>query len=419
MTTEDIKIHIVGGGISGIIAAKTLEEFGFAPTILEGSDRLGGRVKTDVVDGYQLDRGFQVLLSNYPAAQKFLDYKALSVQEFISGAAIFKKGKKSYIGDPLRDRSLWMKTLFSNVGTLGDKLKIFQLQNQLKKKSIEKIFESAEVSTIEYLRGYGFSKKIINNFFKPFFTGIFLEEKLETSSRMFEFVFKMFAEGSALIPKGGIEEISKQLSSQLEKTDIKFHTRVREVQDSKIILEDGDDLETAYTIIATEASSLISNLNNQQLDWKSCDTLYFTCDRRVIQKPFIGLIANKKTFINNIFYHSSVEMNQTEGKELLSVTIVKEHDLSENELIAQVEKELKDECGIENLTFLKRYQIGKALPQLHNLQYEVSPSETQLKERVFLAGDVQLNGSLNAAMLAGEAAAHGVLQVMGKTGVIQ
>ncbi|MAD96225.1 MAG: oxidoreductase [Flavobacteriaceae bacterium] len=419
MTTEDIRIHIIGGGISGIIAAKTLEEFGFAPTILEGSDRLGGRVKTDVVDGYQLDRGFQVLLSNYPAAKKFLDYKALSVQEFISGAAIFKKGKKSYIGDPLRDRSLWMKTLFSNVATLGDKLKIFQLQNQLKKKSIDKIFESAEVSTMEYLRGYGFSEKIIHNFFQPFFTGIFLEEKLETSSRMFEFVFKMFAEGLALIPKGGIEEISKQLSSHLQKTTIQLNTKVKAIQDTKIVLEDGNEIKTDYTIIATEASSLISNLKNQQLDWKSCDTLYFTTDARVIQKPFIGLVASRKSLINNIFYHSSVEMTQRGDQELLSVTVVKDHSLSEKELIAAVTKELQEECGIKNLQFLKRYQIDKALPQLHNFQYEVSPSETQLKERIFLAGDVQLNASLNAAMLAGEAAALGVLQVMGKTGVIQ
>ena len=103
MTTEDIKIHIIGGGISGLIAAQVLENYGFAPIVLEASDRVGGRVKTDLVNGYLLDHGFQVLLSNYPAAKKYLNYKELELQEFKSGAAIFVNGKQKVIGDPLRD----------------------------------------------------------------------------------------------------------------------------------------------------------------------------------------------------------------------------------------------------------------------------------------------------------------------------
>ncbi len=419
MTSEDINIHIIGGGISGLIAAKTLEEFGFSPTILEGSDRLGGRVKTDVVDGYQLDHGFQVLLSNYPAAVRYLDYDRLELQEFRSGAAVYKKGNLSYIGDPMRDSSVLLTTLFSRLGTLKDKWRIFSLQNDLKKKSIPKIFNTKEQTTMQYLKDYGFSPKIVKHFFKPFFTGIFLEEELATSSRMFEFIFKMFAEGLAVVPKKGMEAIPQQLAGQLSKTKIKLNTRVKAVTDKTITLNDGSAITSEYTIIATEASNLIPNLKNQSVDWKSCDTLYFTAPKRNIEKPFIGLISNADTLINTIFYHSSIAMEHCGKDELLSVTVVKEHQLSEEELVAQVKRELQRECGIKNLRFLKRYQIPKALPQLRNLQYDATPSETQLNERIFLAGDVQLNGSLNAAMLSGEKAALGLVQVLGKTGVIQ
>ena len=419
MTLKDIHITIIGGGISGLIAAKTLEEFGFSPTILEGSDRLGGRVKTDVVDGYQLDHGFQVLLSNYPAAVRYLDYDRLELQEFRSGAAVYKKGNLSYIGDPMRDSSVLLTTLFSRLGTLKDKWRIFSLQNDLKKKSIPKIFNTKEQTTMQYLKDYGFSPKIVKNFFKPFFTGIFLEEELATSSRMFEFIFKMFAEGLAVVPKKGMEAIPQQLAGQLSKTKIKLNTRVKAVTDTTITLNDGSVITSEYTIIATEASNLIPNLKNQSVDWKSCDTLYFTAPKRNIEKPFIGLISNADTLINTIFYHSSIAMEHCGKDELLSVTVVKEHQLSEEELVAQVKEELQRECGIKNLWFFKRYQIPKALPQLHNLQYDATPSETQLNERIFLAGDVQLNGSLNAAMLSGEKAALGLVQVLGKTGVIQ
>lgn len=419
MTLKDIQITIIGGGVSGLIAAKTLEEFGFSPTILEGSDRLGGRVKTDVVDGYQLDHGFQVLLSNYPAAVRYLDYDRLELQEFRSGAAVYKNGNLSYIGDPMRDSSVLFTTLFSRVGTLKDKWRILSLQNELKKKSIPKIFNTKEHTTMQYLKDYGFSPKIVKHFFKPFLSGIFLEEELVTSSRMFEFVYKMFAEGFAALPKKGMEAIPQQLAAQLSKTKIKLNTRVKAVTDTTITLDDGSEITSEYTIIATEAGNLISNLKNQSVDWKSCDTLYFTTPKRNTEKPFIGLIANADALINTIFYHSSVDMEHCGKDELLSVTVVKEHQLSEEELVAQVKTELQRECGIKNLRFLKRYQIPKALPQLRNLQYDATPSETQLNERIFLAGDVQLNGSLNAAMLSGEKAALGLVQVLGKTGVIQ
>tara|TARA_R110001632_G_scaffold169592_1_gene288570 strand:- start:1486 stop:2745 length:1260 start_codon:yes stop_codon:yes gene_type:complete len=418
MTTEDLKIHIVGAGVSGLVAAKILEDYGFSPCIIEATDRPGGRVKTDVVNGYQLDHGFQVLLTEYPAAQKYLDFDALELQEFKSGAAIFINGKQKIIGDPLRDLSVLFSTIFSGIGNLSDKVKILRLTNRLKKKSLEEIFKTKEITTKEYLVNFGFSSQMITSFFQPFFTGIFLETDLETSSRMFEFVFKMFGEGLAVLPKGGIEEIPKQLTNNLKRTSFLFNTKVTSISNQEIKLSTGEKLTSDAIIITTDANKLIKNLKGQYLEWKSCQTLYFTTKSRKIAKPFIGLLANKDSLINNVFYHTSIETKNTSEAELLSVTVVKEHHLSEKELIEKVSAELKTECNIEELKFLKLYNIPKALPNLNNLQYEVSPSETQLTDSVFLAGDIQLNGSLNAAMISGEKAALGVLENLKKIGVI-
>jgi len=409
MSQKDFKIYIVGAGVSGLVAAQVLENKGYHPIILEASNRAGGRVKTDIKKGFQLDHGFQVLLSSYPAAQKYLDFKALKLQELKPGAVIFKNGKKQVIGDPLRDISTLFSTLFSGIGTLSDKFKIFQLNLKLKNKSIEAIFSSDEISTKAYLREFGFSSQIITQFFTPFFTGIFLENKLTTSSRMFEFVFKMFGEGLAVIPKGGMEEISKQLVAKLSNTTFQFNTKVRSVSDKEIILNTGEKLASTATIIATDASKLINNAPPKNLSWKSCQTLYFTANKRVIEKPMIGLVSKEDSLINNIFYHTSVATHSNNTEELLSVTVVKEHQLSEEQLIAAVSKQLKEECHIDTITFLAIYSIKRALPDLKNIKYEVSASETQLSSSIFLAGDVQLNGSLNAAMIAGEKAAFQVI----------
>ena len=411
MKQKSPSIHIIGGGISGLIAARVLEEYGLSATIIEATDRLGGRVKTDVVDGYSLDHGFQVLLTAYPAAKKYLDFDALALQEFLPGSAIFKNGKQKIIGDPLRNLSLLLPTLFSGIGTVNDKLKILALNRRLKKKSIQNIFAEKEQTTLAYLENIGFSETIITDFFIPFFSGIFLENKLKTSSRMFEFVYKMFGEGNAALPKDGIQAIPKQLFEKLKNTTCIFNTKVKSVENGSIILESGETLKSNFTIIATQASGLVSNLKNQATLWKSCDTLYFEVAKREIKKPLIGLIAAHNALINNIFYHTSLQTSATATKELLSVTVIDRQNLTNKQLVTGVQKELKELCNIDYCTFIKQYNIPMALPKLQDIQYEMLPSETRLTETIFLAGDTQLNGSLNAAMIAGERAALEVINL--------
>ncbi|HSM63691.1 MAG TPA: FAD-dependent oxidoreductase, partial [Gillisia sp.] len=360
-----------------------------------------------------LDHGFQVLLTAYPAAQKYLDFEALELQEFLPGATIFSNGRAKTLGDPLRNISLLLPTLFSGIGTFSDKLKILKLNMLLSKTSLPEIFEKNEKTSLQYLKDFGFSEEMIAQFFTPFFAGIFLEPKLDTSSRMFEFVYKMFGEGFAALPKAGIEAIPKHLKDKLKRTTFQFNTKVKSVEDDKILLENGIELESQFTIIATEPSALVSQLKTQKTKWKSCNTLYFETGSRTIEKPLIGLIANKDALINNIFYHTSLESDSVGKKELLSVTVVKEHGLSEEALKLQVQKELQEVCGIDSPRFIKQYFIPKALPDLKGLQYEMHPSETRLSESVFLAGDTQLNASLNAAMISGERAALNIVQTLG------
>lgn len=412
---KDVKIAIIGAGVSGLIAAKVLESNGYSPTIYEASDRAGGRVKTDVVNGYQLDHGFQVLLDAYPVAKRHLDYSSLELGTFLPGATLFKNEKQVTLGDPLRNLSLLIPTLSSGIGTFGDKWKIFKLNRELKKKSIETIFSEPETTTLTYLKEKDFGDEIINDFFQPFFSGIFLEPDLSTSSRMFQFVYKMFGSGNAVLPKAGIEAIPKQLVSKLSKTKLVYNTRIISCADGKLVFENGTESFVDYTIIATEASNLVANLRNQEQAWKSCDTLYFTSKTKTIKKPLIGLITDSNALINNIFYHSSLPTVHIGAENLLSVTIVKPHQLNEQELVKKVSEELASLCSITDATFLKRYYIKRALPELFNIQYDMVPSETRLTARTFLAGDQLLNASLNAAMLSGERAANAVIEAITET----
>lgn len=412
MKKEDSKIYIIGAGVSGLVAAQVLEKHGYSPIIIEATERAGGRVKTDILNGYQLDHGFQVLLTAYPAAQKYLDFEELSLQKFLPGAGVFKKRVLKTVGDPIRNFSLLIPTLLSNLGSISDKIKILKLNSMLKKKSITAIFEEQETSTLLYLKHYGFSDEMINDFFKPFFSGIFLEPNLETSSRMFEFVYKMFGEGSAALPKDGIAGIITQLVSKLEKTSFLYNSPVKQVMDGNIVLKNGEEIKSDFTLIATEPNQLVANLRNQDVDWKGCDTLYFEVNNRIIEKPLIGLISDEKALINNIFYHTSLKTSSPSKKELLSVTVVKDHTFNNKELKQIVLEDLDKYCGVTDCKFIKHYHIKKALPRLKNIPTEISPTETKLTNNIFLAGDQLLNSSLNAAMISGERAALGILKTL-------
>jgi len=165
-----------------------------------------------------MDRGFQVFLTAYPEAKKVLDYSRLDLRAFDPGAMLLRSGGKvDYLGDPLRQPSSLLSTAFTSAATVRDKVNILKTKSAVTDKSIDQIFQEKESTTLELLKQqYGFSNQILEQFLRPFYAGIFLEQNLSTSGRMFEFVFKMFSEGDAAIPASGMEAIPKQILSHLD-----------------------------------------------------------------------------------------------------------------------------------------------------------------------------------------------------------
>jgi protoporphyrinogen oxidase len=400
------EIYIIGAGISGLIAAYELEQRGYRPIVLEKTNEVGGRVKTIQEKGHRLDLGFQVLLSAYPLARKYLDMEKLKLHKLESGALVYVNDKSYLIGDPLRNWKVLIPTIRADIGSIQDKFKILKLNKRLRAKSLEDIFESSERTTLDYLLEFGFSSKIIECFFKPFFAGIFLEPDLRTSSRMFEFVYKMFGEGYATIPKLGIGEISKQLKQKLQHTKFIFNCEVEEVTNDHIIIRSGEKKHHKGVIIASNASSLLPSRKEKKIAWKACTCLYFEVDQTNIPDNTIALIAEHGNYANNFYAYE----DPITGKTILSATTLKHADTSNQKLIDTIIAEVRKYAGSSQVKYIQHYRIHQALPDIQNLKMTAQPSENQVLENVFLAGDHLLNGSLNAAMESGRIAAMGILK---------
>jgi protoporphyrinogen oxidase len=411
MVNTGIDIYIIGAGISGLIAAYELEQAGFSPILLESDKAVGGRVRTDYQDGYLMDRGFQVLLTAYPEAQRYLDYDALKLKKFDPGAIILKPGNLFTIHDPLRSPLKIVSMAFSSVGTFMDKIRIFKLTQSLKRKSVEEIFQEPSKTTLQFLRDYGFSEKIIENFFMPFFKGIFLENDLETSSRMFNFVFKMFSMGHAAVPENGMQAISNQLKNKLTKTTFRFNSSVKTIEGNIIVLESSERLKADKIIIATRPDKFLPQMEGQFKPSRKVVNLYFSLEKSFFASPMIGLVTDKQFLVNNLVFMTDVSKSYSKtGKALLSVSITKPVIVGDK-LAEMVKIELEALTKIQSKHFKleKIYEIEEALPQVEDLQYHISATNSKIYDHVFLAGDYLLNGSINAAMTAGRSAAEAVI----------
>lgn len=408
---ENADVVIIGAGISGIVAAIELEKRGLKPLLLEATDRPGGRVKTDIIDGFQLDHGFQVLLTAYPEARHYLDYDPLQLSNFLPGALVYSQGKSIRLSDPTRQPAQAFSMLFSGVGKFSDKLRMLKLVQGVKRKTPDEIFSQPELSTFDFLKDNGFSSKIIENFFQPFFAGIFLESKLATSSNMFEFIFKMFSEGYAGLPEKGMQAIPDQLVAGLTSTEIRYHSKVEKITQNSVVTDEGE-IHTSDIVIATNPNGLLPGLTNQSQKYHDVLNVYFETSDPIFTEPIIGLSSGHATIINNFCYMTNVHPGYApNGKHSLSISVVDVPDTPFKKTLEQITKAWHALTGqpSESLRFIKEYYIKAALPILDHAAYSMDPKATKVQDHIFLAGDYLLNGSLNAAMTTGKLAAHALM----------
>lgn len=408
---KHVDVAIVGGGLAGIAAARRMMQCDVDFHLFEAAPTLGGRVRTDEIDGFKLDHGFQILLPAYPEASRVLDYEALDLRYFTSGAMIRHNGRFHRVADPRQEPITGLRSAFGPIGTFRDKLRLLRTAIRLKNYD-PATTRDTETATLDWLRGEGYSDRMIERLFRPFFAGVCFDQSLSTTSKFTKFVMNCFAQRGGAIPAHGIQAIPDQLAIDIPKDCISINTTVESIHNGTVNTTDGS-INARCVLLSTDMTT--TNRLLQQPDsrsWNGSVTFYYATDTMPIEEPILYLNGEGKGIINNVVPMSEVSPYYApDGQSLIAVSLPTIRDQNADELRQQMIPELRSWFGdqVNSWRLLKAYYIPHSLPEQGVGQLIPWQRSGRLQPGLYVCGDHRDNASIDGALTSGFNAAQTIM----------
>lgn len=429
-------IVIIGAGLAGLTCARELIREGQRVLVLEAAEQVGGRVRTDMhEDGYRLDRGFQVLFTAYPAAQRHLSFENLKQRLFEPGALLAKEGKIYEIADPLREPGRLLPGVLNPLISATDKLRVLRLRAKVTRYSTAEIFAGKgqpggqDESTGEYLRRLGFAEKgFIHNFARPFYGGIFLDRGLSNSARMFQFTFKMLATGQTMLPAEGMQRIPEMLAAALPSGSLRYRARVKSIlldhgSVRGVQLENGETIAAEQVVIATD-SPTAARLSGQTLPTEARGSVcvYFGGKERLYKQRKILLNTASDAYVNNAVLLSNIAPTYAPPRRhLLSATILDPGSDDDEQIARRALAEMASWFPNHDLSAWQLLGVYRE-PFSQLVQppgfFDSMPANATSTPGLYLAGEYTTSSSIQGAMHSGEHAARALLKAQAAVGAV-
>ncbi len=396
---DDVDVVVVGAGLAGLCTAAATTRAGLATVVLEAGDGVGGRVRTDEVDGFLLDRGFQILLTGYPEVAATLDVDALDLCRFDPASLVWTGSRLDRVADPLRQPSALIDTLRADVGTMADKARIGLLRQRLVRTPAVRLLQGPDRSTAEALADAGFSDAIVERFFRPLLGGIQLDPELASSSRMYEVIFRSLALGDAAVPARGMQAIPEQLAARLPADVVRLSSPVERLDGTAAVLADGSRVAGRAVVVATEGPAASRLVGTPDPGSKQVSALWYSADEPPVRRRSIVLDGTGQGPVVNAAVVSEVAPSYAPADRSLVVAACPGEMGADLDLDARAQ--LRQWFGgvVDGWELLRVDRIAHGQPQARP---PFSPRQrVSLGDGHFVAGDHRDTPSIQGAMFSG------------------
>lgn len=408
-------VAVVGAGLAGLACARRLQAAGRDVVVLEASDGVGGRVRTDRVDGFQLDRGFQVLLTGYPAARAQLDLDALDLRAFRPGVVIQLERGPTRLADPLRELGAVAEGLNSPALHLSDGLRLLKLRASVQLAAGQRVAGRAQTTTLNRLRQHGFSATVVERFFRPFLAGVFFDEGLSTSSRMFELVFRSFFRGDVAVPAAGMGAIGEQLAARLAAGTVRLDCPVVGVEPGRVVLADGEQLDVADVVVAAEGPAALHLLGEERLrvpPGRGTTTMWWRAPVSPVGEADLVLDGEGTGPVNNLAVLSDVAPTYAPADQhLVAGSVIGVPAEGDGELDGACRRQLRAWYGaqVDHWELVRVDRIRWAQPRQDPSDLPSLRRPVAVGEGLWVCGDHRDTASIQGALVSGRRTADALL----------
>jgi predicted NAD/FAD-dependent oxidoreductase len=405
--TDSADVVVVGAGLAGLTCARHLRRRGLHVRVLEAADAVGGRVRTDVVDGFRLDRGFQVLSTGYPLLRAEADFAALHLGLFDRAMLLRADGRLWRLADPRSEPRAVLTALRAPIGGLRDLAPLVAYGLVCAYAPARWLKHRDDQATRRHWHRWGLSDEVVDRVMAPFFAGLLLEREMTTSSRFTDLMLRTFVTGRSAVPAAGMQALPEQLARGL---DITLDTPVRGVGPTHVDT-DGGRLKARAVVVATDAAAagrLLPGL--REPSWKGVTTWYHVAGQPPERSATLLVDPERSPVDNTVVVTQAAPGYSPDARALVATSFV--HGTAATPTEPEVRHRLGTLYGTnpKDWEHLATYDLPRALPAM--------PAPHAFTRSVrhggcYVCGDHRDTSSIQGALASGRRAAQAVLADLG------
>jgi phytoene dehydrogenase-like protein len=406
-TDSSAPVVVVGAGLAGLACAQRLCRSGVDVSVLEAADAVGGRVRTDVIDGFRCDRGFQLLNPAYPALKRVVDPAQLDLRPFRAGVVVAHDRDRSTLADPTRVPTRWRATLSAPMGPLSEKVRFagWAARSLL---PIRALLARTDRSLAEDLDAHRITGDLRRGVVEPFLAGVLAEQDGATSANFVALLIRSFVLGTPAVPSLGVGRFPEAVAATVPAGTVRLNTRVERVTPRAVYTAD-EEIAARAVVVATDPSAAARLTDRPPTPMKALTTFWHASAEPPTTEPFLHLDADRRGPVINTAVMTAVAPSYAPaGRSLVATTTLGADGSPAAEQAARRQAALVYGVDARDWELVTTHVIPEALPVQAPPLVVRRPIATP--EGIYVAGDHRDTASIQGALVSGRRAATAVLE---------